>query len=262
MACHIAHRGHRVDVGDQDDQPHRLTPDLMPPPGGEAPDPLEPGLHAARERHSEDGQQQHAENARCAQDPGGRGKKLHHRAGRGASQAHAVDHPYGQAMMRGGAGGSDDDEQREHCEHGQGAEPHGPAREFKLLAAPVQVLEPEAAPDPPGAPEHRMANTPIAPLLHPATPSPASALAMKAATPGSGIPRSASSRLTRECSAPARYTGVPAGHLRVAGSRARRSGRGPPRQRLNHRDLSASNDHRPRPHSRPQWTAGWSREQG
>jgi hypothetical protein len=85
-----SHRGRHVDIGDEDDQPHHLTPDLVPGPGRKVPDPLEGGLHAARERHPEGGQQQPAENARRAQDPAGRGGELYHRMRGGAATTPAT----------------------------------------------------------------------------------------------------------------------------------------------------------------------------
>jgi hypothetical protein len=49
-------------------------------------------------------------------------------------------------VVPGRVGGGDDDKQRDHGEDGQGSETHGPFHEFEVLAAPVEVLEPEVAP--------------------------------------------------------------------------------------------------------------------
>jgi hypothetical protein len=46
---HRADYGGGVDVGGEAGHPHRLTPDLVPRAGRKPPDPLEAGLHAARE---------------------------------------------------------------------------------------------------------------------------------------------------------------------------------------------------------------------
>ncbi len=224
MAGHRAHRGRRVDVGEEDGQPDRLTPDSVPRPGGQAPDPFERVLHAARERHPEDGRQQEAEKTGGAQDLGRCGKELYHRAGRGVGQAHAVDHPYGYTAMGGGARGGDDDEQREHGEHGQGGETHGPFHELKFLAAAMEVVEPQVAPDPPGAPEHRVVhrpvrdlaqlplNSPIGPLLHHATPRLDSALSRESRGPGTPIFPGSRSSIPRRpeiaCAFPGRIPGT------------------------------------------------------
>ncbi len=121
---------------------------------------LEPSLHAARKRHPGDAQQQDTEHARRAQHPGQRREELCRRVGGGASQAHAVDHPRGEAGVRGRVGGDDNDEQRDHSEDGQGGEAYGPLHELELLTAPVEVLEPDVVPDPLGAPEHRAVRAP------------------------------------------------------------------------------------------------------
>ena len=68
--------------------------------------------------------------------------------------------------MRGGAGSGDNDEQREHREHGQGGETHGPAHEFKLLGALMQVFDSQVAPDPLGNPEHRVVHRLMRELAH------------------------------------------------------------------------------------------------
>ena len=85
-----------VDVGDEGDQPHRLTPDLVPRPSGKAPTDAfsEPGLHAAHANVTpEDGPAaaEPEKNSSCSGHLAGcRGKELYHRAGRGAGQAHAA----------------------------------------------------------------------------------------------------------------------------------------------------------------------------
>jgi hypothetical protein len=57
--------------------------------------------------------------------------------------------------MGGGAGGRDDDKQRDQGEDGQGGEAQGAVHELELLAAPVQVFEPEVVQDKLGDPERR-----------------------------------------------------------------------------------------------------------
>ena len=166
MAGRGAHRGRGVDIGHEDDQPHQLTPDLVPRPGRKAPDSFEPALHAARERHPEDGRQHQAESTGRAQDLGRCGKQLGHRAGGRAVQAHAVDHPHGYAVMRGRAGRSDDDEQREHGQHGQRREAHGPFHELELLAAPMKFVDAEVGPDPAGASQQCVLDRPTRALAY------------------------------------------------------------------------------------------------
>jgi hypothetical protein len=53
------------------------------------------------------------------------------------------------------ASGSNDDEQRDHREDGQGSKAQGPVHELELPGAPVKVLDPQVVPDPLGAPERR-----------------------------------------------------------------------------------------------------------
>jgi hypothetical protein len=144
---HRADRGRRVDVGDEAGHPDHLTPDLVPRPGRKAPDPLEAALHAAPERDPGDAHQHGAEHAGRAEH-GRRGRQeAGHRVGGGAGQVHAVDHPPGQAAVRGGVGGRDQDEQRDHGEDGQRGEAQGPVHELELLGAPVEIGEPKVAPD-------------------------------------------------------------------------------------------------------------------
>ncbi len=152
---HRADRGVRVDVADEPGHPDRLTPDLVPGSGGQAPDPLEPALHAARERNPGHAQHHGAEHAGRPQHPGRGREEPGHRVGGGTGQAHAVDHPPGQAPVRGGAGGGDQNQQRDKGQRGQRGEAEGPLHELELPAAPVQIPEPEVAPESFDAPEHR-----------------------------------------------------------------------------------------------------------
>jgi hypothetical protein len=157
---HRADRGVRIDVADEPGHPDRLTPDLVPGSGVQAPDPLEPALHAACERNPGHAQHHGAEHACRPEHPGRGREEPGHRVGGGTGQAHAVDHPSGQASVRGSAGGGDQNQQRDEGQRGQRGEAQGPLHELELPAAPVQIPEPELAPYSFDAPERRTVHRP------------------------------------------------------------------------------------------------------